>query len=63
MEGIALWMADALIEAAMREGQAVARARPAPAIAPAALPKRAAQQATNLPRSPPRKRSLPSSGK
>ena len=63
VEGIALWMADALIEAAMREGQAVARASLTPAIAPATLPKRAAQQATTLPRSPLRKRSLPSTGK
>ncbi len=38
VEGIALWMADALIEAALREGQAVARAKRAPARKAAGLP-------------------------
>ncbi len=45
VEGIALWMADALIEAAMREGQTAARAKPArkagaPQASPARSPRR-----------------------
>jgi AcrR family transcriptional regulator len=66
VEGIALWMADALIEAAMRE-EAAAPARPAAASKPAALPKPNARQPTAQPkalaRSPRRKLSLPSAGK
>ena len=63
VEGIALWMADALIEAAMREGQAVARASPATAIKPAALSKRTAPQPNAPQRSVRRKLRLPGADK